>query len=69
MYCMWLANKGDWNGLISDFLEPPHKDDCSSEAGSVMLEELQSEFEERRFKTDLLNSDNLGESQHSFLSE
>ena len=59
---MWLANKGDWNGLISDFLEPPHSDDCSTEAGSVMLEELQAEFEERRFNTEFLNSENLPES-------
>ena len=59
---MWLANKGDWNGLISDFLEPPHSDDCSTEAGSVMLEELQAEFEERRFNTEFFNSENIAES-------
>ncbi len=44
MYCMWLAKKGEWNDLISGFLEPPHPDEQTTLVGSVILDDLKEEL-------------------------
>jgi hypothetical protein len=44
MYCMWLAKKGEWNDLISGFLGPPHPDEQTTLAGSVILDDLKDEL-------------------------
>lgn len=53
VYCMRLANKGDWNDLLSGFLEAPFADDTV--AGSVILDELQHELRNGRLRSELLD--------------
>lgn len=64
---MWLAKKGDWDSLISGYLEPPHPDDAATHAGSIMLDKILNELEQIRFKSELLDSEVLGDSKHSLL--
>jgi len=53
MYCMWLAKTGNWNDLLSSFLEAPVKE-TETTAGSVMLDNLKQDFSKRRFRSELL---------------
>jgi hypothetical protein len=59
MYCMWLAKKGNWDDLISGFLEPPIKEETTDpQAGSsTILGKLKQETSFKRFRSELLESE------------
>lgn len=61
MYCMWLAKTGQWDDLISGYLEAPYQEEDTT-VGPDMLEGLKSEFERERFKSELLSSRCMSES-------
>ena len=57
---MWLAKKGQWDDLISGYLEAPYEEEDTT-VGPDMLEPLKSEFERERFKSELFSSRCLSE--------
>lgn len=58
MYCMWLAKTGKWDDLISDYLQAPYNDE-STIVGPEMLEGLKDEIKRDRFRSELLDSEQL----------
>ena len=55
IYCMWLAKQGNWNELMSRFLEPPFQDEQSVVLRSHILDDLKNEIDMQRFHSKLLD--------------
>lgn len=55
---MWLAKTGKWDDLISDYLQAPYNDE-STIVGPEMLEGLMNEIKHDRFRSELLDSEQL----------
>lgn len=42
--CIHVANKGEWDCLLANYLRPSREEDTSTDAGSQMLRPLQEEL-------------------------